>query len=182
MNVLERMKRGGSSRENHVFPEDLFKCLETRIDKIVEEQNTIMEKNFKHQTSDSVSDVQAKFDKDTISATSQSITMEEQSMLIRSTVGELICTLSSSSLSCYRKITQTPTGSSRYRFPTERQHGKWNLWKIRHLSVHVSVQHKTRHGQFVRAIAGHVDVSMLQRTALQQRFIIRKKMQENQEG
>ena len=38
-NVLERMKRGGSSRENHVFPEDLFKCLETKIDEIVEEQN-----------------------------------------------------------------------------------------------------------------------------------------------
>ena len=179
MNVLERMKRGGSSRENHVFPEDLFKYLETRIDKIVEEQNTIMENNLKHQTSDSVSDVQAKFDKFTISATSQSIAMEEQSMLIRSTVG-----VNSSvrvvfergvgeyySLSIYilesthflllfalelPKVTllyissenhsKIPTFTLEHRYFSilvsrqERQHGKWNLWKTRHLSVHVSVQ------------------------------------------
>ena len=142
MNVLERMKRGGSSRENHVFPEDLFKCLETRIDKIVEEQNTIMEKNLKHQTSDSVSDVQAKFDKDTISATSQSITMEEQSMLIRSTVGV------NSSVRCqaahFLLLSENHSNANRFFSISvsrqERQHGKWNSWKIRHLSVHVSVQ------------------------------------------
>ena len=86
-NVLVRLKRGGKSRENHVFPEDLFKSLETKIDEIVQEQNCKVQKNLKHQTTDSVSDVQAKFDKDTISATTQSIAIEEQGMLIRSTVG-----------------------------------------------------------------------------------------------
>jgi len=85
MNVSRH--QGEERRKNHIFPEDLFRSLEHRIDEIVREQQITIRKNLKHQTSDSISDIKAKFDKNTVSATSQSITLEEQGMLIRSTVG-----------------------------------------------------------------------------------------------